>query len=326
MFKSVFIKNFLSFGEKGTSFPLRNLNVLIGANGVGKSNFFRAFELLECLYRGYSTFSFDRVRHPNNFSLLYKNGVASSQFELGFELEKEGKSFGFTFEPSVSRDDCVKFSLKHFQISSFMVDGEVKDWKKDSDFLLGVVSGSSAFSVVKTGENRLFCLEFTGGEKEVFPFLNEAGREAMDGFHSFDVNRCGSDKDVFAVFEDGTRIPFSLCSEGFKFYLNLVWWLERPSNKCLLIESPEKYLHFDLFPDLARRIKKASETKQVILTTQSPLFLNCFQDTVESVCLVESGRDGTTLERLDAVKMRAWTSKYSLGDLWVSGQLGAKRW
>jgi predicted ATPase len=40
------LKNFLSYGEGCTSFPLQRLNLIIGPNGSGKSNFLEAIELL----------------------------------------------------------------------------------------------------------------------------------------------------------------------------------------------------------------------------------------------------------------------------------------
>jgi predicted ATPase len=44
--KTITLQNFLSFGATPQTLELRPLNVLIGANGSGKSNFLEAFELL----------------------------------------------------------------------------------------------------------------------------------------------------------------------------------------------------------------------------------------------------------------------------------------
>ncbi|MDE7255168.1 MAG: AAA family ATPase, partial [Helicobacter sp.] len=40
------LKNLLSFNEEGIDMGLRNLNVLVGANGSGKSNLIEALSLL----------------------------------------------------------------------------------------------------------------------------------------------------------------------------------------------------------------------------------------------------------------------------------------
>ena len=44
--KSIQLRNFLSFGDQSEAVPLQPLNIIIGANGSGKSNFLEAFELL----------------------------------------------------------------------------------------------------------------------------------------------------------------------------------------------------------------------------------------------------------------------------------------
>jgi len=45
--KSIELQNFLSFGSQSERIPLESLNIIIGPNGVGKSNFLEAFSLLQ---------------------------------------------------------------------------------------------------------------------------------------------------------------------------------------------------------------------------------------------------------------------------------------
>src|SRR5580658_2573218 len=60
LFRSITLRNLLSFGPDTPALELRNLNVLIGPNGSGKSNFVEAFSLLrgcprevrEVIFRG----------------------------------------------------------------------------------------------------------------------------------------------------------------------------------------------------------------------------------------------------------------------------------
>ena len=49
MIEQVIIKNYKSI--KDLTLPLNKLNVLIGSNGVGKSNFISFFELTKAIYR-----------------------------------------------------------------------------------------------------------------------------------------------------------------------------------------------------------------------------------------------------------------------------------
>lgn len=47
MFKSINFSNFLSFNDKNKPIELKNLNIIIGTNGSGKSNFIEGFSLLK---------------------------------------------------------------------------------------------------------------------------------------------------------------------------------------------------------------------------------------------------------------------------------------
>jgi len=47
LIKNIKIKNLLSFNNVGIDLELKNLNVLIGPNGCGKSNFIEAISLLQ---------------------------------------------------------------------------------------------------------------------------------------------------------------------------------------------------------------------------------------------------------------------------------------
>lgn len=49
LFKSIQLTNFLSFGPQSEEIELRPLNILIGANGSGKSNFLEAFSLIQAM-------------------------------------------------------------------------------------------------------------------------------------------------------------------------------------------------------------------------------------------------------------------------------------
>ena len=88
------------------------------------------------------------------------------------------------------------------------------------------------------------------------------------------------------------------------------------------VEEPENYVHPTAVESLVRLLITASEASQILITTHSPLVLNCFGDMPESVYVVGGppGR-GTTLEHggtaADISKALA-ESGFSLGDFWLS--------
>ena len=49
-------------------------------------------------------------------------------------------------------------------------------------------------------------------------------------------------------------------------------------------------------------------------------------DTPECVVICEKHEGKTEMNRLSAVDLSEWLVKYRLGQLWIDGQLGGKRW
>ena len=49
-------------------------------------------------------------------------------------------------------------------------------------------------------------------------------------------------------------------------------------------------------------------------------------DHPSSVIVCERANGESRFERLDGTRLKAWLDKYSLGELWSSGELGGNRW
>ena len=94
----------------------------------------------------------------------------------------------------------------------------------------------------------------------------------------------------------------------------------RPS--VILVDEPELGLHPYAITQLASLVKHVSSTTQVILSTQSPLFLDHFEP--EDVLVADLVDDGTQFSRLDSAKLATWLQEYSLGQLWEKNELGGR--
>jgi predicted ATPase len=92
------------------------------------------------------------------------------------------------------------------------------------------------------------------------------------------------------------------------------------------IEEPELGLHPDLLPKLADLLREASQRMQLVITTHSDVLVDALTDTPESVIVCEKENGATTMRRLDRKDLSKWLEKYSLGQLWRSGQVGGNRW
>ncbi|MCZ8259130.1 MAG: AAA family ATPase [Beijerinckiaceae bacterium] len=156
--------------------------------------------------------------------------------------------------------------------------------------------------------------------------LLEALRSLYDGIDDFDVQIEGGTVQVF--FHEGRyTVPATRLSDGTLRYLCLLAILCHPNPGPLIcIEEPELGLHPDVLPTLATLLKEASERTQLIVTTHSDVLVDAFTDTPEAVLVASRSEAGTSLERLDAVKLKPWLKKYRLGQLWTRGEIGGTRW
>ena len=147
-----------------------------------------------------------------------------------------------------------------------------------------------------------------------------------EGIDDFDVQIEGGTVQVF--FHEGPNpIPATRLSDGTLRYLCLLAILCHPSPGTLVcIEEPELGLHPDALPALATLLKEASERTQLIVTTHSDVLVDALTDTPESVVVAGRSQHGTTLERLNADKLKPWLEKYRLGQLWTRGEIGGTRW
>ncbi len=94
----------------------------------------------------------------------------------------------------------------------------------------------------------------------------------------------------------------------------------RPS--VILVDEPELGLHPYAITLLASLIRMASEKTQVIVSTQSPLFLDHFQP--EDVLVADRVGGATQLTRLDTERLASWLEDYSLGQLWEKNEFGGR--
>lgn len=128
------------------------------------------------------------------------------------------------------------------------------------------------------------------------------------------------------LHEGGFSIPSTRLSDGTLRYLCLVCILAHPDPPRLIcIEEPELGLHPDMMPTIAELLREASTRTQLIVTTHSDILIDALTDTPEDVVVCEKHDGCTTMKRLNKDDLAIWLEKYSLGDLWTSGQIGGNR-
>ncbi len=154
----------------------------------------------------------------------------------------------------------------------------------------------------------------------------EGLRDLYEGFTDFEPIVEGGSVQVFFT-EGDFSIPATRLSDGTLRYLCLLAILCDPEPPPLIcIEEPELGLHPDILPKLAGHLAAASERTQLIVTTHSDILVDAMTERPEVVVVCEKHEGFTEMQRLSATDLAAWLTKYRLGQLWMEGQLGGKRW
>lgn len=147
-----------------------------------------------------------------------------------------------------------------------------------------------------------------------------------EGIDDFYVSIAGGTVQVF-FREWGRPIPATRLSDGTLRYLCLLAILLNPEvPPFVCIEEPELGLHPDMLPDVAELLRTASNKTQILVTTHSSALVDALSNTPDSIVVAERLEGATTLQRLEKEKLAIWLEKYSLGELWIRGEIGGMRW
>ncbi len=111
-------------------------------------------------------------------------------------------------------------------------------------------------------------------------------------------------------------------SDGTIRFLYLLAILANPDPPPLIaIDEPETGLHPTMQHIIAEFAAGAASRTQVVLTTHSPEFLDCFKDTIPTTTVVEwQEGQGTTLRSLSAEALAQWVKRFSLGEILRTGE------
>lgn len=155
--------------------------------------------------------------------------------------------------------------------------------------------------------------------------LGELLRRFYDGADEVDVQIEGGTAQIY-LSEGNWTMPATRLSDGTMRWLTLLAVLLDPDPpKVVCFDEPDLGLHPDIIPALTDLLLEASTRMQVVCTTHSDEFVDSLSDHPEAVVVCEKNEGATSFRRLQKGELKIWLEKYSLGELWNSGQLGGRR-
>jgi len=365
LIEKIKLRNILSFGDKGEEITLEPLNIIIGQNASGKSNLIDVIKLLrslteikglsnfisknggisEWIWKGKAIYTSEIEVTLRNYSVALTYGLKFLEILqrlsvreeiIGFNehnvkiVEEESRDVLPTLSRPVGFEDKLIFEA-HFYLkkrfSSFITYTDLQT-NRASEMRKHQLPDAPNDFLEEDGRNLslvLNDLEHRGDTKDK---IVENLKKFNPRIKDYSVRILGGTVQLF-IREEGLEKPISAMrlSDGTLRYLCLLAILCHPEPPPLIcIEEPETGLHPDILPTIAELMKEASQRTQLIVTTHSDILVSAFSDMPEAVLVCEKDEDGTHFKRLEADKLKDWLEEYELGDLWIKGEIGGKRW
>jgi len=316
--KKIEIKGFKSI--ESASVELRDLNVVIGANGAGKSNLIGTFKLLERYADGLL-----RVHVADDKDYFLHHGSKTTH-KITLGLAFEGQKYGFTLKPEREtlvpaddlpkpvRDAAIKWVVYHFDDMSDQSPARRIANIDDCRFLRRDAANLPAF---------LYWMQ----ERKPVPFrmIEEHVRLVAPFFECFvlaphPLNENKIKLEWRQKGSDAKFNAFSLSDGTLRFICLAALLLQPEPPPLILLDEPELGLHPFAINVLAEMLEAASMHSQVIIATQSVTLLSNFEP--NDVIVAEHNGTKTTFKRLDEKELESWLEDYSLGDLFEKNVLG----
>ncbi|GII85377.1 chromosome segregation protein SMC [Sphaerisporangium siamense] len=349
--QSIRIKGYSSI--RSTKVELRDLNVLIGANGAGKSNFISVLALLgrivdeelnlfvgqaggasALLYRGGESVPEIALRLEFAFGEYWARLIPAARDELifgneGIELRGERHVLGRGHRETRLLDEIDERDLSsvarhvvdtlrgcrvfHFHDTSANAPVKQTGFASDNIALHPDARNLAAILLRLQQEDHAAYRRIVRTIQQVAPFFRDFVLIEENGRLRLRWQQEASD----VVF------PADALSDGTLRFICLTTLLSLPDLPNLVVlDEPELGLHPYAIIQLADMLRAASSASQVLIATQSVTLMNQFE--VDDLIVVERDRGASVFNRLDPAVLTDWLAEYSLGELWEKNLLGGR--
>lgn len=282
-------------------------------------------------------------------SLIFENDKFTDTYE--FSLVKAVNDTLIFAEEAIC-DGKNKYELSSGQKESFLLTGEASHASERA--VRAILSGCKTFQFHDTSseahirsaaniDNNRFLMS-DGGNVAAYLYMLKVKHEqyynrivdhvryVMPSFHDFFLEpqilnpqwiklqwiEKGNSEYVFGPehFSDGTL----------RFIALATLLLQPPEllPQVIFVDEPELRLHPQAIDVLGTMVKKATESTQVIMATQSPRLLDSFD--YKDIIVAEKNRETgcTMLNRPDEDDVRMWLEDYSLSQVWEKNIIGGQ--
>jgi predicted ATPase len=357
--KTISIQNFKSIRK--AEIEMKPINILIGANGVGKSNFISFLKFVNQIILKKLEFYVAKNGRADNF--LYF-GSKKSAFLSG-KISFDNKMWQTDYEFNLVMGQLMNFVFENEVNSGISpqkqsYSNRIEDKGQAESNLNPELGGTQGLLFQALSSFKIFHFHDTSFNAKVkqpctttdYAYFQEDGGNLAAFLYKLSIVNPQNFKMIERVIR--SIAPFF---EG--FYLTpdeineqqiFLRWREKDSEQlftahnfsdgtlrmiCLatlllqptppdtiIIDEPELGLHPFAISKLAGLIKSAATTAQVIISTQSVEFINQFE--ADDIIVVERNDGQTTFQRQSNETLAAWLEDYAIGELWQKNIIGGR--
>jgi len=351
--ESIVVEGFTSI--RSATVQVRDLNVLVGANGAGKSNFIRALGMLGRIVDGELGLFVGLSGGAN--ALLHDNAGSSRRIHL--EVRSLAGSYSAVLVPAagdtlifqsetILPSDATKIAydsrgqretqltspeplisaaarpfievlrgcrVYHFHDTSRNAPVKQQGYISDNRMLHPDAGNLAAVLLRLRIRDWASYERIVGTIKQVAPFFRDFVLEP----------ELAEDRVRLRWLQEGSDIvfPADALSDGTLRFICLAVLLFQPELPGLIVlDEPELGLHPFAIVQLAEMLRTASRESQVLIATQSVTLMNQFE--LDDLIVVERRDGASVFERPDPARLTDWLAEYSLGDLWEKNILGGR--
>ena len=335
------------------AFQLNRLNILIGANGAGKSNFIALFRLLRAMVDQRLT-AFVREQGGAD-SFFFHGPQVTGKIEIELFFGENGYRCEFTpsaderlilteqlkletgwLRPESGNWESLFLNIKKnikpkYQSSLFGFDSAIQtlsdlvvyhfhDTSNTAPMRRSEIVQDTAYLRPDAANIAPFLLHLQEKNPQAYQEIVNTVRLVTPFFDDFLLQpmQRGARETVNLswrqVGSDYPMQPYQLSDGTIRFICLATALLQPELPTIIVIDEPELGLHPYAIAILAELIQSAAQQTQLIIATQSPTLLDYFAP--EDVIIVNRQDGASTFERLNADELQLWLEEYSLGELW----------
>lgn len=339
--------------------PLNQINILIGGNGIGKSNFVSSLEFLKAIsQRRLQNYV---IENGGADSLLHfgKRTTNCAKIELEFNNNGNMNRYGVILKESQDKLYISEAYTSYFSSGKWykqICDTDKEEASIDYDrsgqaWYVGPMlkqfetyhfHDTSAKSPIKgykpINDNRflrsdgsniapyLYYLKLQ--HPQHYKLIESTIASVTPSFKSFllEPNRLNPETIRLEWFHaNGFDTPMGdwQLSDGSLRFICLATLLLQPETPdTIIIDEPELGLHPQAINQLSALLKKVSTKSQVIISTQSAGLVDNFDP--QDIIVVNSKNSASKYSRQNGEELSAWLEEYSLGEIWEMNIIGGQ--